>query len=244
MEYTSQQFQAGQVLRASQLNAMDAALKTSMKSARPVEVYLDKTYSNSETVGIGRGRHITIRAVGLTPNTNYAIQLFRWSNSRKAWVSMYSDEKNDETFGWYFLKGSIMRGETNRPLNYFTDEIPTWMTNNGKLKSRWLFTTNTTNYTNYTKYIKVASWIVDAFKPAGDANEGHWSTGQCALIGIPQKKHRALKFKAGILQKMPNGSFELVGMSDSTLNIYAPGIIYESYCERPEPGIVSTKISY
>lgn len=214
MEYTQQQFSAGQVLRASQLNAMDAAIRTSMKSALPVEINFGK-YSEAMN-----GTFALICAKGLERNTQYAIQLFRWSRSKHEWVTMWDEDRESSNFGWAQLCGKIRTDNhtnTGSTYSYFTDEIPDWMPNGGYLQSRWLFTTSDTDTKQITFQPKY--WIRDALKPRGSS----WDASKVALIGAKAGEQSSLRLKAGILQKKTDGSFELVGMSKSVLNVYFRG---------------------
>ena len=213
MNYTTQQFQAGQVLRASQLNAMDNALKTSMKSALPVEVNLGKLH-----VGLHGTRGI-ISAKGLEPNTDYALQLFKYSKSKHAWEIMWDDTTGQSNFGWEFLRGRVRsRSVDDDTYTYFTEDVPSWMPNAGILQSRWLFSTAATESEKTITFMP-ATWILDALKPLATS----WNTASYGIIGATGHKHQSLKIKAGIMQKMPNGAFQLVGMSPATFNFFCHG---------------------
>lgn len=213
MDYTTQQFQAGQVLRASQLNAMDAALKTSMKSALPVEVNLGKKHLGMV------GTKVIISAKGLEPNTDYALQLFKYSKSAHAWEIMWDDTTGQSNFGWEFLRGRVRsRRIDDNTYTYFTEDVPYWMPNAGILQSRWLFHTAASESEKAITFMPT-TWILDALKPLATS----WNATSYGIIGATGHKHQSLKIKAGIMQKMPNGTFQLVGLSSATFNIYCTG---------------------
>lgn len=215
MNYTTQQFQAGQVLRASQLNAMDNAIKTSMKSALPVEVNLGKQH-----IGV-IGTHVTVHAKGLEPNTDYALQLFRYSQTKHVWDIMWDDTTGQSNFGWAFLKGKVRSANKKAATaEYFTEEVPDWMPNAGVLQSRWLFSTTASESERLITFTPT-TWILDALKPIGC----NWDdAANCGILGARSNRHASIKIKAGIMQKMSNGSFQLVGMSTATFNFYRKGL--------------------
>lgn len=222
MIYNTHDFQAGQVLKASQLNAIEAAIKMMMKKALPADIEFAKST---------KGR-VSIHVSGLDPEKEYVIQLYRMytnPDDSRAWQMMWNEKKQESNSGWKFLKGGTRtadEGGLNKKA--FTEYTPTWMPNNGVLISRWPVSLGS-DETSYILKINPKTWILDNLKPVGEAWE---STDQkvtvkgqtsnkavCALIGTNSKKNQSLKFKAGLLQKESDGTYQLVGMSDTTLVI-------------------------
>ena len=222
MNYNTHDFQAGQVLKASQLNAIEAAIKMMMKKALPADIEFAKS-----TKGL-----ISIHVSGLDPEKEYVIQLYRMytnPDDSRAWQMMWNEKKQESNSGWKFLKGGTRtadEGGLNKKA--FTEYTPTWMPNNGVLVSRWPVSLGL-DETSYILKINPKTWILDNLKPVGEAWESTdqkvtfksqtYNKAVCALIGTNSKKNQSLKFKAGLLQKEPDGTYQLVGMSDTTLAI-------------------------
>lgn len=225
MEYNAQQFQAGQVLRASQLNAMDAAIKTTMKNTLPV------------TVEITKGTHskLNIHMDGLEPYTQYVIQLYRNHISETSmdglgsWYMMWNDQIGRSDCGYYTLAGKPRKIGQGVVESSFPSETPSWMTNNGILESRWFIDNGATP--RYTFSINTPEWILDNLKPTDDEWEDvrqtettdsyRYHKSVCRLIGTNKYSNKSLKFRVGILQADSNGGYQLVGLSNTVINVGA-----------------------
>ena len=247
MEYTSQRFSAGQVLRASQLNAMDEAIKTSMRSALPVTVELSKAYhrhvqSLPDAIGDkGSGTRIVVTATGLDPNLQYRFQIFRFSKSRNDWVQLNSDNNPETAFGWACVKGTVRARNKQTGLNsFFTTAVPDWMPNNGVLQGKWEFTLD--HETSKVLYINPKQWILDALKPS--AADWDYDTGKVRLIGTRGKRYESLKFKVGVVCVPPSGPSQLVGLSKSVLSVYAEGGNSSVNGDCLSADSIGTRISY
>ena len=213
MEYNTQQFQPGQVLKAAQLNEMDVALKTAMQGALPVTVDLRKIKRTKET-----REAVQINVSGLTQGSQYFIQLYTQSRDGKAWTKMYSDSAQSELYGYQpKLAGKVRSGRADSPATYFTSDIPYWMSNNGVLISRWPI--DTIINSRYDLTIIPAKWLINNLKPneAPDFDVDNYS-----LIGLKRGRNGSLKFKAAVLEKLSNGAFQLVGLSDTAFLISSP----------------------
>ena len=224
MEYNAQQFQAGQVLRASQLNAMDAAIKTTMKNTLPVTVEITKSTHSQ----------LNIHIDGLDPKMHYVIQLYRNHLSETSmegigsWYMMWNDQVGHSDCGYCTLAGKPRKKGQGVVESSFPSETPSWMTNNGILVSRWSIDHGAGSY---LLSIDTPEWILDNLKPNGaeweDVSQTDTSGSYtyrksvCRLIGTNKFHNKSLKFRVGVLQVDSDGSSQLVGLSNTVINVGA-----------------------
>jgi hypothetical protein len=163
------------------------------------------------------------------------LQLYRQRSSKKDWEMLWNTHFDCPCAGWAFLAGSARTGiEGGGITECFTNDIPHWMPNGGVLTTREAFeienNLETDLITTFDYKIDVKTWILDFLKPVSGTWEpidqlvdisggGKVPFAVCALLGTAPKKDNSVKFKIGVLQKQPDGSFELVGMSDTIIDI-------------------------
>lgn len=215
MQYNLHDFKAGDILTAEQLNRIEAALQIVMSTALPCKIILIKEEHGK----------LKIKVKGLVPGNTYCLQFYKKSR-RFGYEMMYNTQTNASNSGYVPQLAGKEHHRTDEEMFFFSDSIPDWMPS-GILTTRYDLDFVTQDDGTATIDIDLSTWILDFLKPwdstsFDNKDQFHYVFNDgpgtiCALIGASPKKDCCIRFKIGVLQLLPTGEHDLIGLSDDTL---------------------------
>lgn len=150
MAYIPQNFKPGDVVTASQLNAMNEQIAIN-------ENKINHQY-NQVIITKLSGQKIKIIVEGLTPGEEYTLQLMRQPVSTNE-ISQWQPVR-EKSYGYAKLAGSETQ-DINGNIGMY-ETVPAWMPNNGYIQSVYSFTAQDNIY---TKEIDMTTWALPLVKP-------------------------------------------------------------------------------
>ncbi len=179
MTYTPNDFQPGDILTASHLNAMNKEIQN-----QNIDIILSKAGHSI----------LQIQIHGVEPGRKYKLAFFRRVKSDRHWIQI------DSEYGYGKIAGTRTKNKEELEGSY--GPLPIWMPNNGYVESSISFEPTATSH---IIEIDMSQWAIPLIKPILDsAGDGEFYDGaKIGLIGLSTSRpYQKLAFSVALYDEL------------------------------------------